>query len=163
MKEKLLKLAKMLAKLAAVTTDKATLIYEGDLAEGVEVYVETEAGEFVPAEDGEYVTEDKKIVVKEGKVEMVETIEPEPVEPEKEELEDEPEPIEPTEPEHDEKDDRIAELEAALAERDAKIAELETKIAELEDAAKAPVEEPVKMNKVNQKTIEKSNALKYFE
>ena len=67
MKFKLLRLARMVLKLAEVETDKGTLIYEGELAEGVEVFVEKE-GEIVPAEDGEYVAEGKTIVVVEGKV-----------------------------------------------------------------------------------------------
>ena len=86
-KNKLIKLAKLVMKFAEVVTDKATLIYDGELVEGVEVSVEKE-GEIVPAEDGEYKTETQIIKVEGGKVTTIEDIE---VEEEKEETE---EPIE---------------------------------------------------------------------
>ena len=91
-KNKIIKLMKMLAKFAEVVTDKATLIYDGELVEGVEVSVENEAGEIVPAEDGEYKTETQIIKVESGKVTTIEDIE---VEEEKEEEKEEPveEPI----------------------------------------------------------------------
>lgn len=59
-----------------VTTDNGTLIYEGELAEGTEVFVETE-GERTPAPDGDYKTEDGKVIkVAEGKVtEIVDAVE----------------------------------------------------------------------------------------
>lgn len=66
--KKIVKLWKAMLQLAEIATDKATLIVEDTLAEGVEVFVEDENGEYVPAEDGEYVAEDKIIVVAEGKV-----------------------------------------------------------------------------------------------
>ena len=56
-----------------VSTDKGNLIYEGedDLKEGVSVYVEKD-GENVPAEDGDYTTEDGKVIkVVDGKVESI--------------------------------------------------------------------------------------------
>lgn len=87
-KNKLIKLAKLVMKFAEISTDKATLIYDGDLVEGTEVSVENEAGEIVPAEDGEYKTETQIIKVEGGKVTTIEDIE---VEEEKEETE---EPIE---------------------------------------------------------------------
>lgn len=87
-KNKLIKLAKLVMKFAEVVTDKATLIYDGELVEGVEVSVENEAGEIVPAEDGEYKTETQIIKVEGGKITTIEDIE---VEEEKEETE---EPIE---------------------------------------------------------------------
>ena len=154
-KNKLMKLAKMLVKLTSIVTDKAELTYEGELEVGVEVYVEVE-GEYVPAEDGEYLTEDKKYIVAEGKIVEIVEIEKDP-EPEPE---PEPQPVVM----EDEKDVRIAELEAALAERDERIQDLENKIKELEDQAAQPVDDPVKMNKTNptEKTT-KTGALRYFE
>lgn len=74
-KNKIIKLMKMLAKFAEVVTDKATLIYDGELVEGVEVSVENEAGEIVTAEDGEYKTETQVITVEGGKVTKIEDIE----------------------------------------------------------------------------------------
>ena len=49
----LLKLRKSLLQLAEVETDKGVLVIESELAEGVEVFVEDENGEWIPAEDGE--------------------------------------------------------------------------------------------------------------
>lgn len=63
-----LALRSLVMNAGSVETDKATLQYDGDeLAVGAEVFVESE-GEMVAAEDGEYVAEDKTIVVAEGKV-----------------------------------------------------------------------------------------------
>lgn len=55
---------------AEVKTDNGTLIYEGEgeLVEGTEVFVETD-GERTPAPDGDYKTEDGKVIkVADGKV-----------------------------------------------------------------------------------------------
>ena len=80
-KNKLIKLAKLVMKFAEISTDKATLIYDGELVEGVEVSVENEAGEIVPAEDGEYKTETQIIKVEGGKITTIEDIEvEEPIE-----------------------------------------------------------------------------------
>lgn len=72
-KNKLIKLAKLVMKFSEVTTDKGTLIIDGDLAVGNEVSVEVE-GEYKPAEDGEYLTEIEKITIKDGKIESIEAI-----------------------------------------------------------------------------------------
>ena len=108
------KLAAILAQMSVVKTDKAVLEYDGeDLKAGMGVYVSKEEGERTPAEDGEYTTEDGKIiVVKDGMVESItdpiaevdgadeEPVEETPVEePKVEELEEpvEEEPKETTE------------------------------------------------------------------
>lgn len=75
---KLLKLAKMLLKLAQVETDKGVLVAEDELAEGVEVFVENEAGELEPAADGEYIAEEKVYVVAEGKIAEIKEKEADP-------------------------------------------------------------------------------------
>lgn len=64
------KLAKLLLQFATIKTDKAVLEYDGEeLAVGTEVFITDENGERKPAEDGNYVTEDEKIiVVADGKV-----------------------------------------------------------------------------------------------
>lgn len=169
-KKNFIKLARLIAKFAEVTTDKGTLIYDDELAVGIEV---TDENGEVPA-DGEYTAEDGRIiVVAEGKI--TELRDPEPEETvddaveevvEAEEAEEavptgpEPEP----EPEPDEKDILIAELQAKLAEYETTITELENKIKELEDAAEKPVEEPVTLSAVvQQKNVKSSGALKYFE
>ena len=66
-------LAKLLIKYSVVKTDKAVLEYEGeDLVAGMDVFITDENGDKVPAEDGDYVTEDNKVItVKDGKVESI--------------------------------------------------------------------------------------------
>lgn len=56
--------------LSEVETDKATLIYDGELAEGIEVFVRDEEAEdgVKPAEDGSYETDKQIIEVADGKV-----------------------------------------------------------------------------------------------
>ena len=170
-KKNFIKLARLIAKFAEVTTDKGTLIYDDELAVGIEV---TDENGEVPA-DGEYTAEDGRIIViTEGKV--TELRDPEPEETVDDAVEEvveaeDAEPIEPTEPEPepepvqepDEKDILIAELQAKLAEYETTITELENKIKELEDAAEKPVEEPVSLSAVVQQKTSKSGALKYFE
>lgn len=72
LKEIKTKLAALIAevKCEAVKTDKAVLIYEAEeLVEGIDVFVEDEDGNRTPAEDGEYITEDNKVItVADGKV-----------------------------------------------------------------------------------------------
>ena len=66
-------LAKLLIKYSVVKTDKAVLEYDGeDLVAGMDVYITNENGDKVPAEDGEYTTEDNKVItVKDGKVDSI--------------------------------------------------------------------------------------------
>lgn len=60
-------LAKLLIKFSAIKTDKAVLEYAGDeLVVGETVYVTNEEDERVAPEDGEYKTEDGKIITVEG-------------------------------------------------------------------------------------------------
>lgn len=67
-KLKILNLARIIAKFSEIATDKGTLISDGELAEGVEVFVEVD-GELAPASDGEYTQENGDvIVVADGKV-----------------------------------------------------------------------------------------------
>lgn len=66
-------LAKLLIKYSVVKTDRAVLEYDGEeLVAGMDVYITDEEGNKVPAEDGEYTTEDNKVItVKDGKVESI--------------------------------------------------------------------------------------------
>lgn len=166
MKTKLLKLAKMLLNLKMVESDKGTLIIESDLAVGVEVSIEDAEGNVIPAQDGEYIIDNQKVEIKDGKIESIEVIEPTP-EPEPEPMAEEPtpeptpEPIKENEP--DEKDLKIEELEGLLKDRDAVIEELTAKIKELEDKLNKPVEEPVKMSATVQEKSNAKGALRYFE
>lgn len=162
MKTKLLKLAKMLLNLKMVESDKGTLIIESDLAVGVEVSIEDAEGNVIPAQDGEYIIDNQKVEIKDGKIESIEVPEPTP-EPEPEPMAEEPtpEPIKENEP--DEKDLKIEELEGLLKDRDAVIEELTAKIKELEDKLNKPVEEPVKMSATVQEKNNAKGALRYFE
>lgn len=160
-----LKLAKMLMQFAEIETDKGKLTYEGELAEGTEVFIEIE-GELTPAPDGDYRTDDQIITVAEGKVSKIEIVETEDPEGEgKGEGEGAPEEN------FDEKDDRIAELEAKvteleaiIAERDARIAELEAQLVEKDEQLQMSVAKPAhKEIKDIVITNKENKALKYFQ
>lgn len=120
------KLAAILVQMATIKTDKAVLEYDADeIAVGVGVFVVNEDGERTPAEDGNYTTEDGKvIVVKGGKVEAInEPTEETPIEETEEEIAAEEteedaapeggEPIE-EEPKSDDIENKIAELKEKL-------------------------------------------------
>ena len=104
-------LAKLLIKNSVVKTDKAVLEYEGeDLVAGMDVYVTDENGDKVPAEDGEYTTEDNKVItVKDGKVEEIVDKAAEVDAEEDEKKEDEPmeEPIVEEPMPEDKKEDEV--------------------------------------------------------
>lgn len=154
---KLFKLSKMLVKLSETKTDKGVLIADDELVVGVEVFIDTE-GELTPAEDGEYLTEDSKIVVKDGKVEDIQMIEDVKEEVKNEDIVEEV-LEEPVAPQEDEKDAKIKELETLLEEKENLVKELEEKVKELEDKLAEPAEQSVKMSKQN---VKENSALKYF-
>ena len=134
-------LRKLLEQFGSIETDGGILDYEAEeLAVGVDVTIEGN-----PAPDGEYVTEDKVIVVADGKVAEIRDKEV-PVEEEVIEVEAEEEtPVEEVADEVEEVVDEVADAAEEVAEaaeegRDfaaeidalmARIAELEAKIAEL--------------------------------
>lgn len=91
MSKKSLRLAmcKLLLKFNQVETNKGVLYFEGELEIGNEVFVENENGEMIPAENGEYIVENTKITVEEGKISNIEEVNPEPI---VEEMEGEEEP-----------------------------------------------------------------------
>ena len=154
-----LKLAKLLLKFAEVETDKGLLTYEGELVVGNEVFIEKD-GELIPAEDGEYVAEDKTIVVKDGKIaEIVMKEDEQPVPIEGEDVEN---PTDNTIKE-DEKDVKIAELEAVIAEKDAKIKSLEAEIEEMKTKLQMSTDKsPKEKMKEIEDAIKQNPALKYF-
>lgn len=168
MNQKTYKFMKMFLSFKEYETEKGKLVID-ELVEGAEAMLIDENGELIPATDGEYLTEDGKIVIAEGKVTSIETVEPEQ-EPEQEiEPETEPEHEEEQEPEQEPEPAANPELEEAnriIEEKDAKIAELEAKIAELEEQLSKPVEEPIGMranvSSYSQQTIKDNPALKYF-
>lgn len=127
-------------KMSTVKTDKAVLEYDGDLKEGIDVFVsDAETEERTPAADGEYVTEDNKVItVENGKiVSIVEKEEEKPIEdekpveePAKEEAEEEKKEEEPVE----EPQEEPKEEEVEPSELEKKIVDLEEKVAELQKA-----------------------------
>ena len=159
---KFFKLAKMLLKLSEIKTDKETLIVEGEIEVGKPVFVEVE-GEPAPAADGEYTLEDGTvIVVAEGVVAEIKTVEEKPAEEEnKEEMEEEEKPAEEETPnaEVEELKKKIEELEATIADKDAEIETLKGQIAEQEAKLKMSVETPLKKKTITNK---ENKALKYF-
>lgn len=66
-------LAKLLIQMSVLKTDKAVLEYEGDeLTAGMNVYITNEDDERVAPEDGDYATEDGKVItVKDGRVDTI--------------------------------------------------------------------------------------------
>lgn len=123
-------LRSLLMKCGAIATDKATLLFEGAEPEvGMEVFVEDENGEILPAPDGEYEAEGVVYVVAEGKIAEIrkneegETAEETPAEEpaeepvEGEEEEPQADPVdEPEETETETVEDRVARLEESLGE-----------------------------------------------
>lgn len=99
-------LAKLLIKYSVVKTDKAVLEYDGEnLVAGMDVFITDENGDKVPAEDGEYTTEDNKVItVKDGKVETI--VDPVAEVDAEEEEKKEDEPMEEPMPE-DKKEDEV--------------------------------------------------------
>ena len=162
-----LKLAKLLLKFAEVETDKGLLTYEGELVVGNEVFIEKD-GELIPAEDGEYVAEDKTIVVKDGKIAEIVEINKENEQPAPEEGvmiegEDVENPTDNTIKE-DEKDIKIAELEAVIAEKDNEIESLKAEIEEMKTKLQMSTDKsPKEKMKEIEDAIKQNPALKYFK
>ena len=166
-----IKLMKHFLKFGSMVSDKGELYYEGDVEVGLEVFVEDEKGEMIPATDGEYVVEKQIFVIAEGKIAEIKEVQEAPVEPEVVEAAEEP----VTEPVVDEK---VAELEAKLAEKDALVKELEAKVAELEAKLSEKEAEVVKLSAeptrqpahievndtqvVSKKDLKSNPALKFF-
>ena len=90
-----------LEKNSETAKDGRVIYWEGELAEGVALYVLDEEGNEVACPDGEVIIEDKKIVVADGKVSTIETVaaeEPKPMEPTEMKTD---EPMEPTDMKND--------------------------------------------------------------
>ena len=157
-----LKLAKLLLKFAEVETDKGLLTYEGELVVGNEVFIEKD-GELIPAEDGEYVAEDKTIVVKDGKIAEIVEVNKEDEQPVPIEGEDVENPTDNTIKE-DEKDVKIAELEAVIAEKDKEIESLKAEIEEMKTKLQMSTDKsPKEKMKEIEDAIKQNPALKYFK
>lgn len=127
-------LKSLLVEFGEVSTDKGVVVFDGDeLEQGMAVHGIDEEGNEVQLEDGDYRTEDGKIiVVADGKVveikdDEAEVATDEPAAEEPQENAEEPaaeEPAAEEEPTTDERDARIAELEARIAELEAENEEL---------------------------------------
>lgn len=138
------KLKELFMKFSKVETDKAVLVWEGEGELEVGVEVTDENGEVIA--DGDYMTEDKVIVIADGKVAEIKDKEEEkpaePAEPEK----NEDTPAEPTEPatpdifaEIAELKETIKALEATVATLTADVEAIKEKLAE--PAAPSPEDE----------------------
>ena len=161
-KKCMLKLARMVMKFAEVETDKGLLTYEGELVVGNEVFIEKD-GELIPAEDGEYVAEDKTIVVKDGKIAEIVEVNTEDEQPVPIEGEDVENPTDNTIKE-DEKDVKIAELEAVIAEKDKEIESLKAEIEEMKTKLQMSTDKsPKEKMKEIEDAIKQNPALKYFK
>ena len=157
--------------LGEVATDKAVIKFDGEeLVEGMEVFVEGEDGEFLPAPDDTYTTEDgKQIQVVDGKVAAIEdpkaVVASEPEEEVEAAEEETPAPADeeetPAEEEPSE-EDRLAALEEkinaiteainqmvnAMAALEERIGEVESKLASVEAPQSDPIDEtPVEEEK----------------
>lgn len=158
---KLFKLAKMILKLSETLTDKDILIYNGELEVNTEVFVESE-GELVPAENGEYTTEDGTVIVVENglvtEIRKAEAKEEDPVVTE--ELEEET-PVEDRTEEIEALNAEIEALKAVIAEKDAEIEALKAQVATQEEKLKMSVDTPVAKKSVKV-TSKENKALKYF-
>ena len=166
-------LRKLLAEFGSISTDKGVIVWDGDddLKEETPVRGMNEEGGETELEDGEYLTEDKKVItiengivvsIVDSEAEVAPENEPEeapeeapeekpeetPEEEPKEEPKEEEEPAqeEPTEePEADPKDERIANLEGEVASLKEENEALKARIKELEgESAAEPANEQFK-------------------
>lgn len=176
-----LELARLLKLYSEVTTDDGrTLVSEGELEIGTEVFIINENGEMTPAPSGSYVSGDTTYTVESGVITAIERKE-EPIEeqPAEEEVvvegaEEEEVVVEENNENAEEAVETIEEVvEEAVEvvetpaetedEKDIKIRELEDKIKELQaiiDEYKAKEQEPVVEEVVEEEfTSQKSNSM----
>ena len=172
MKINRIKLMKQLLKFGSVTSDKGELYYEGEVGIELEVFVEGEDGEMVPAEDGEYVVDKQVWVIVEGKVSEIKELvddtlegEPKPVVEPVTQADPEPEPVvepvvEPTE-EVKALEAKVKELEDLVAAKDEEINQLKE---QLKEPAAISAKQQFKNDEAKKDNEIKANpALKYFQ
>lgn len=155
---KILKLFRSLLKLGKVETEEGVLIFEGEvLTEGMEVFIEDENGNIVPAPDGqygEYKVVDGKVAPKE---EAPETEEAPAEEVEQAEQVVEEEQVE--EPQTPDYEKRFEALEAEIADLREALAELKKEKEDMEFSALKPAEKEIK----DFAAKDTKGAMKYFE
>lgn len=170
-------LKRLLMEFNNLSTDKAELYWEEDseLGVGYKVFVEDEAGNKVPAADGEYVSDENIIKVEGGVVTEIESKEAEKEEetkddtPEEEAKEENLEEVkeevveetkEEEKTETSDTEDKTVELEKRIASLEETVSDLINKIAEISSApAAAPVvdefEQVTKIQKTGDKKLDK--------
>ncbi|MFA7689222.1 MAG: hypothetical protein WCX96_03960 [Bacilli bacterium] len=177
-KEELIKLRKMVSKLIfsfeeISTNEGFTLIYDGELAENVEVYTYDENGEKIIAPDGVYNIENwGSLTIENGIVIKVEKIQEE-TETETTETETEVE-MESTEVETTEKETEV-DFEDKLNQLENKLNQLENKFNDLltivnglvknvQEFSKQPVDKKIEKTTIKTKEVlnKENKALKYF-
>lgn len=158
-------------QMGEIATDKGLLAWDGaeDLTEGMEVFVKDENEDFIPAPDGEYMTEDgKTIKVADGIV--AEIVDPEAEVAVQEEVDEQQEEVnldenpavdpaneeeKPEEEAQDETDNKVSLLENrveeivkglnqlinGMAALEERIVEVEGKLAKVEEPAADPIDE----------------------
>lgn len=138
----------MIAKMAELETDKATLVWaeERDLEAGMEVYVFKDE-EYVPAEDGEYITKDNKVItVKDGKVESI----TDPIaEVAPEEAKAEEAPVKEEVVMSEELYPIVADMINKMAELENRVAALESKLMEVSGQMEGAVKSVEEMSKMS--------------
>lgn len=162
MKINRIKLMKQLLKFGSVATDKGELYYEGEVGKDLEVFVEGEDGEMVPAEDGEYVVDKQVWVIVEGKISEIKEVEPEE-EPKPEVVEQEDKPVEEAKPTEEVKalEAKVKELEELVAAKDEEINQLKE---QLKEPAAMSAKQQFKNDEARKANEIKTNpALKYFQ
>lgn len=148
------KLAKILLQFTSIKTDKGILEYDGEeLATDVEIYIVDENGERSKPEDGEYKTEDNKvIIINDGKVTEI-----------KDEVVEEPtteETVEEVTEEtvEEEKVDELAELKAEIEALKSIVEELVNTVSAMNNTTEERLSKIEKMSA--SKTIEEEIELK---
>ena len=168
----IIKLAKQIEKFVEVETNNGILIIDGNAEVGKAVFIEGDEG-VVQAADGEYVSDDKVIVVVDGKIAEIND---KPADEPENEPENEPEDNQPSDnqPENEPEDNQPENEpdDNQPDEKDAKIAELENRIKELEDenadlksqldTAKEEIAKPVKSDTKLAKDTQKSKIINYL-
>lgn len=144
----------VLSNFGEVATDKAVLYWDGneELKEGMDVFVQTEADEieYEPAANGDYTTEDGKVItVVDGKVATItdpkaEVAEEAPAEPQPEEMAEEEPTVENPTNEGEETDTE------AIVELRKEVNELYARVDAMEEMLRKLSEKPAAMSAVEQ-------------